>query len=179
MEFSRREYWSRMRFPSQGDLPGPGIEPGSPVLQADSLPSEPPVKPGLTGCTRITVQSRSQKALSHWRPHPCAMTNLHARNHNAKCLHRIKQYTLGKGQVSRPQDPRSMEVQTAAQVFWRRIHLSLSRVEVHTSSHDPCIPFLDIRPHDSSTGLRGHNEGVPYRPAHGAGGRDKTGAMSR
>ena len=32
-------------FPSPGDLPNPGIEPGSPTLQADSLPSEPPGKP--------------------------------------------------------------------------------------------------------------------------------------
>ena len=45
MEFSRQEYWSRLPFPSPGDLPSPGIEPGSPALQADSLPSEPPEKP--------------------------------------------------------------------------------------------------------------------------------------
>ena len=38
--FSRQEYWSGL--PSPGDLPNPGIEPRSPVLQADSLPSEPP-----------------------------------------------------------------------------------------------------------------------------------------
>ena len=31
---------------SPGDLPNPGVEPGSPTLQADSLPSEPPGKPG-------------------------------------------------------------------------------------------------------------------------------------
>ena len=43
--FSRREYWSGLPFPSPGDLPQPGIEPGFPVLQADSLPSEPPGKP--------------------------------------------------------------------------------------------------------------------------------------
>ena len=42
MEFSRREYWSGLPFPSLGDLPNPGIEPGSPALQADALPSEPP-----------------------------------------------------------------------------------------------------------------------------------------
>ena len=36
---------SGLPFPSQGDLPDPGIEPGSPALQADSLPSEPPGKP--------------------------------------------------------------------------------------------------------------------------------------
>ena len=32
-------------FPSPGDLPNPGIEPRSPTLQADALPSEPPGKP--------------------------------------------------------------------------------------------------------------------------------------
>ena len=41
MEFSRQEYWSGLPFPSPGNLPDPGIEPGSPALQADALPSEP------------------------------------------------------------------------------------------------------------------------------------------
>ena len=45
MGFSRQEYWSGLSFPSPGDLPHPGIEAGSPALQADSLPSEPPGKP--------------------------------------------------------------------------------------------------------------------------------------
>ena len=45
IEFSRQEYWSGFPFPSPGDLPDPGIEPGSPELQEDSLPSEPPGKP--------------------------------------------------------------------------------------------------------------------------------------
>ena len=45
MEFSRQEYWSGLPFPSPGDLPKLGIEPGSPALQADALPSEPPGKP--------------------------------------------------------------------------------------------------------------------------------------
>ena len=40
MGFSRQGYWSGLPFPSPGDLPDPGIEPGSPALQADSLPSE-------------------------------------------------------------------------------------------------------------------------------------------
>ena len=35
---------SRLPFPSSGDLPDPGIKPGSPTLQADSLPSESPGK---------------------------------------------------------------------------------------------------------------------------------------
>ena len=42
MEFSRQEYWIGLPFPPPGDLPNPGIEPGSPALPADALPSEPP-----------------------------------------------------------------------------------------------------------------------------------------
>ena len=45
VEFSRHECWSGWPFPSPGDLPDPGIEPGSPTLQADALLSEPPGKP--------------------------------------------------------------------------------------------------------------------------------------
>ena len=41
-ESSRQEYWSELSFPSPGDLPDSGMEPGSPVLQVESLPSEPP-----------------------------------------------------------------------------------------------------------------------------------------
>ena len=41
MEFSRQEYWSGLPFPSPRDLPDAEIEPGSPALQADALPSEP------------------------------------------------------------------------------------------------------------------------------------------
>ena len=37
MEFSRQEYWCGLPFPPLGDLPDPGIEHGSPALQADSL----------------------------------------------------------------------------------------------------------------------------------------------
>ena len=48
MEFSRQEYWSGLSFLCPRDLPNPGIEPRSPVLWADSLPSEPPGKPGYT-----------------------------------------------------------------------------------------------------------------------------------
>ena len=44
MGFSRQEYWSGLPFPSLGDLPDPRIKPGSPALQADTLPSEPPGK---------------------------------------------------------------------------------------------------------------------------------------
>ena len=39
MEFFRHEYWSGLPFPSPGDLPNAGVEPGSSALQADPLPS--------------------------------------------------------------------------------------------------------------------------------------------
>ena len=41
MDFSRQEYWGGLSFASPGDLPNPGIEPRSPTLPADALPSEP------------------------------------------------------------------------------------------------------------------------------------------
>ena len=52
MGFSPQEYWRGLPFPSPGDLPDPGIEPGSPALQADSLLTElltvlPLEKPGV------------------------------------------------------------------------------------------------------------------------------------
>ena len=50
MEFSRPEYWRGLPFPSPGDLPDPGIEPGSPALPADALPSEPPGRHSLQRC---------------------------------------------------------------------------------------------------------------------------------
>ena len=47
MGFSKQEYWSGLPFPSPGDLPDPGREPGSPAFQADALTSEPPGNPQL------------------------------------------------------------------------------------------------------------------------------------
>ena len=58
MVFSRPEYWSGYSFPSPGDLPNPGIEPGSPALQADSLPSEPP---GSGVCRILPLRNQTQK----------------------------------------------------------------------------------------------------------------------
>ena len=40
MGFSRQEHWGGKPFPSPRDLPNAGIEPGSPALQADDLPTE-------------------------------------------------------------------------------------------------------------------------------------------
>ena len=45
MGFSRQGYWGGLPFPSPGQLPNPGIEPGLPALWADTLLSEPLGKP--------------------------------------------------------------------------------------------------------------------------------------
>ena len=58
MEFSRQEYWRWLPFPSPGDLPDPGIEPRSPALQADSLPSEP--LPDIQTNCEVARLARSQ-----------------------------------------------------------------------------------------------------------------------
>ena len=70
MEFSRQEYWSRLPFPSPGDLPDSRIKPGSPALQTDSLLSEPSGKPCLAysshllfaelNCT-FSIQKKGEK----------------------------------------------------------------------------------------------------------------------
>ena len=68
MGFSRQEYWSGLPFPSPGDFPNPGIEPGSPALQTDTLPSEPPGKPHPTErqCQRMLRLLHNCTHLTHW-----------------------------------------------------------------------------------------------------------------
>ena len=53
--FSRQEYWSGLPCPAPGDLPNPGIKLRSPTLQADSLPSEPTVKPKNIGVGSLSL----------------------------------------------------------------------------------------------------------------------------
>ena len=55
MEFSGPEYWSGQPFPSSGDLPHPGIELGSPALQAGSLLAESPGKAKYTGVGSLSL----------------------------------------------------------------------------------------------------------------------------
>ena len=56
--FSRQEYWSGLPFTSPGDLPNPGIKPGSSALQTGALPSEPPGKSIPGAMTKDTAKSR-------------------------------------------------------------------------------------------------------------------------
>ena len=65
MGFSRQEYWSGLPFPSPGDLLDPGIEPRSPALQVDSLPTEPQRKPYQEDNTiTVHLESPLKKQLS-------------------------------------------------------------------------------------------------------------------
>ena len=59
MGFPRQEYWSGLPVPSPGGLPDPGIEPWSPALQADSLLSEPPGKPGTLVKMRLIIRDKT------------------------------------------------------------------------------------------------------------------------
>jgi len=54
MGFSRQEHRSGLSSPFAGDLPDPGIDVGSPALQANSIMSEPPGKPLGRGRGRRT-----------------------------------------------------------------------------------------------------------------------------
>ena len=70
MGLSKQECWSGLPFPSPGDLPDPGIEPSSPALQADALPSEPPEKPKREeedrGKNKIREAPLSKNVTSQW-----------------------------------------------------------------------------------------------------------------
>ena len=61
MGLPRQESWSALPYPPPGDLPDPGIEPGSPALQADSLLSEPPGKFNLTMGKKINLNYGQEK----------------------------------------------------------------------------------------------------------------------
>ena len=68
MGFSRQEYWNGLPFPFPGDLPDTGIEPGSPALQADALPSEPPGKPSVSSVTQSCATFCDPHESQHTRP---------------------------------------------------------------------------------------------------------------
>ena len=71
MEFSRQEYWSGLPFPSPGDLPNPGIEPGSPTMEADALTSEPAGKPYSFYTTSSKPQTQKKHNTLFMSSHLC------------------------------------------------------------------------------------------------------------
>ena len=65
--FFRQEFWGGLPFPSPEDLPNPGTEPGSPTLEADALPSEPPGKVfiSLEQCSPAEIRMRALYVIFH------------------------------------------------------------------------------------------------------------------
>ena len=80
MGFPRQEYFSGLPFPSLGDPPDPAIEPRSPALQTDALPSEPPGKPG------------SKHLLISWLQSPSAVILDPQKNKVWDCFHCFSLY---------------------------------------------------------------------------------------
>ena len=76
--FSRQEDWSGVPCPSPGHLPDSGMEPGSPALQADSLPSEPPGKPQLLLWRLSRAEELSLVGYSPWGRKKFDLTNTFA-----------------------------------------------------------------------------------------------------
>ena len=67
MGFSRQECWNGLPFPSPGDLPDPGIEPGSPTLQEDALLSHqgsPSTENGIKDLLRMALPFRTRPSFS-------------------------------------------------------------------------------------------------------------------
>ena len=66
MGFSRQEYWNGLPFPSPGDLPNSGIKPGSPALQAGSLPTELQKLDHFPEEGRRKPRAKTSKCSLHW-----------------------------------------------------------------------------------------------------------------
>ena len=90
MGFPRQEHCNGLPFPTPGDLPDPGIEPRSPALQADSLPSEPPGNSDLDSWLSL-----SQPGFNPWSrngdPASCAAKKKKRRNHVPNHAERLEE----------------------------------------------------------------------------------------
>jgi len=93
MGFSGQEYWRGLPFPSPGDLPHRGIEPGFPTLQADALTSEPPVlseaKVNSLGGKKYFVEGgllRSNDGSHEQQKHKCRRFRTSLKTHSYRTL---------------------------------------------------------------------------------------------
>ena len=92
MGFSWQEYGSGLPFPSPGDLPNPGIEPRSPALQADALPSKPPGKPQRQIRSGQTRDGKSESR--HFRYRRTKWTGMDEFNSNDHYIYYCRQESL-------------------------------------------------------------------------------------
>ena len=91
MRFPRLEYWSRLPFPAPGDLPDPGIKPGSPALQADSLPPEP------QGKSQWSVRKTKSQASSDYSQKNKKIMNVYLRISLHTGDHKLRTYSIAFG----------------------------------------------------------------------------------
>ena len=82
-------------FPSQGDLPNPGIEPRSPSLQADSLPAEPQGKPKLYKGDKKNKQKKTND-----NPKENFCKAYIQRMTNTWSIHKLSQLSIKRKEVS-------------------------------------------------------------------------------
>ena len=103
MGFSRQESWSELPCPPPGDLPDPGIKPGSPALQVDALPTEPPGKPKWFDilCHKATNYG---KFLKRWEYQiTCLLRNLYAgQEATERDMEQLTGLKLGKEDTESP-----------------------------------------------------------------------------
>ena len=95
MEFCRPKYWSGQPFPSPGELPNPVIQPGSPTLQADSLPAEPPGRPKNIGVGSLCLLQRiflTQEL--NWGLLHCRQILYQLSHHSLKAHRESEHYTV-------------------------------------------------------------------------------------
>ena len=106
MGFSRQEYWSGLPFPSPGDLPNPGIKPGSPELQADALSFEPPEKKA-----KSTANQLCHAIISKMHPQL-------RRGENVKNKASLELVVVTKRHVSVPRHNRTRQTTSMIVVQW-------------------------------------------------------------
>ena len=110
MLFRSQEFWSGLSFPSPGDLSNPGVEPGSPALQADSLLSEPPAKPPQNQRLWINKVVKVKRKKFHLSLNCCARKEgLSTLAHSVARATESRQGTAGRNPRMAP-DPRATSV---------------------------------------------------------------------
>ena len=128
MGLSRQEYWGALSFPSPGDLSDPGIEPRSPALQADALPSEPPGKPkGSAKCIPKSLQKKSLRC---------------TQNHGEWTKKEEEERGGGEGKKEGEKKRKNVTLVLPFQICGEHFHLHiLSRCEIqHAFTQTLCLP---------------------------------------
>ena len=110
MGFSRQKYWSGLPFPSPGDLPDPGIKPGSPALEADALTFEPPGS-SVQFSRSVMSDSLWPHESQHARP-PCPSPSpgLHSDSTSIESVMPSRHLILGRPLLLLPPIPPSIRV---------------------------------------------------------------------